>query len=89
MKFEKITFTHPRVVFGESTGMLSTEPNQASRQVDSLVGDGVWVVITRAGLVRVVPASSIEEAVPLPETLAGAELPEPKPAAKSSGSKPR
>lgn len=77
MKFEKITFTHPRVVFGESTGMLSTEPNQASRQVDSIVADGVWVIIKRGELLRIVPASSIEEAVPLPESLATVELPKP------------
>ena len=84
MKFEKITFTHPRVVFGESIGMLSTEPNQASRQVDSIIADGVWVVIVRGEHSRVVPASCIEEGVPLPESLAGAELP-PKPRAKREG----
>ena len=75
MKFSKITFTHVRTVLGETVGMLSTEPNQASRKVDSIVADGVWVHITRGGETRSVPASSIEEATPAaPETL-GATVP--------------
>lgn len=86
MLFLKITFTHPRTLFAETVGMISTEPNQASRQVDSIVADGVWLVITRGDIVRVVPATAVEEGIPLPETLAGAELPK---APKSSGSKAR
>lgn len=65
MKFEKITFSTPRHVLGETVGMLSTEPNQASRRVDSIVADGFWVTIIRGERMSIVPASCIEEAVPL------------------------
>jgi hypothetical protein len=65
--FSKITFTHPRFVLGETVGMLSTEPNQASRRVDSIEADGYWVLITRGDETRAVPSSCIEEATPLPQ----------------------
>jgi hypothetical protein len=79
MKLLKITFTTPRHVLGETVGLLSTEPNQASRQVDSITADGFWVVVVRGERTAVVPCTSIEEGVPLTAA----------PVAKSSGSKPR
>lgn len=81
MKLLKITFSHPRTVLGETVGMLSTEPNQASRTCDSITADGFWVIITRAERTAVVPATAIEEAIPLPEQLehpTGKAAPQPR-----------
>jgi hypothetical protein len=53
---------YPPAIF---PSLLSTEPNQASRRVDSIVADGYWVISKRGERVGVVPATSIEEAIPL------------------------
>lgn len=78
MRFSKITFTQARTVLGETVGMLSTEPNQASRKVDSIVADGQWVHITRGAETRSVPASAVEEATPAPEQLGAPAAPQPR-----------
>lgn len=84
MKFTEVRFTHPRVVFprgfgsgqGESVGFLSTRHDEVARRVDSIVGEGPWLVITRTVTVqdgdntkkltetRCVPVAAVENATP-------------------------
>jgi hypothetical protein len=63
MRFTKIVFTHPRIVFGNtSSGSLETTPNERAPAVESLEERGQWVIVVRDGVTKAIPASAIEYA---------------------------
>ena len=63
MKFTKVVFTHPRIIFGNtSSGSLETEPNERAPAVASIEERGHWVVIVRDGVTKAIPASAVEYA---------------------------
>lgn len=64
MKFESITLTHPRIVYGgNSVSYLSTKANEKSKLVDGIEAVGQWVVITVGKEQRAIPASAVEHGV--------------------------
>ncbi len=64
MKFSAVRFSTSVVVFkGDyATGMLSIEPNETSKVVDSLEVQGQFLICKRDGQVKAVPISKIESA---------------------------